>query len=133
MTDITLDNRGTKLAASVYGAADAEPLLFLHGLSLCRDTWEEIALRLMSRHQVWTLDFRGHGHSDRASSYELADYISGAEKILGAIGRPTIIVGHSLGGCVAGVLAQGGHTNVCRTHHPQWAELPAIISAQGIY
>jgi hypothetical protein len=33
MTDITIDNDGTKLAASIYGPADADPILFLHGLS----------------------------------------------------------------------------------------------------
>lgn len=112
MTDITLDNRGTRLALSVYGAADAEPILFLHGISMSRDTWEEIALRLMNRYQVWTLDFRGHGHSGHASSYEGADYMSDAETALAAIGRPAIVVGHSLGGCVAGMLAQGGGNNV---------------------
>jgi pimeloyl-ACP methyl ester carboxylesterase len=112
MTDITIDNNGTKLAASTYGSADAEPILFLHGISNCRDTWEEIAQRLTSRHNVWTLDFRGHGHSDHASSYELADYVSDAAAVLAAIGRPTIVVGHSLGGCVAGALAQAPHPNL---------------------
>jgi pimeloyl-ACP methyl ester carboxylesterase len=112
VTDLTLDNGAIKLAVSVYGVAGAEAVLFLHGLSQCRDTWEEIALRLMSRYQVWTLDFRGHGHSDRAPNYELAGYISDAETVLEAIGRPAIVVGHSLGGCVAGVLAQRGHANV---------------------
>jgi pimeloyl-ACP methyl ester carboxylesterase len=112
MTDITLDNKGIKLAASVHGPADGEPILFLHGLSLSRDTWEEIAEQQKKRHRVWTLDFRGHGHSDRAASYELADYVSDAETVLAEIGRPAVIVGHSLGGCVAGVLAQRGHANV---------------------
>jgi pimeloyl-ACP methyl ester carboxylesterase len=112
VTDITLDNNGIKLAASIYGPADGEPILFLHGISLSRDTWQEIADQLKARHQVWTLDFRGHGHSDRASSYELADYVSDAKTVLAEIGRPTIIVGHSLGGCVAGVLAQSGDANV---------------------
>lgn len=112
MTDITLDNKGVKLAVSVHGQTDSEPILFLHGMSLSRDTWEEIAERLKNRHRVWTLDFRGHGHSDRASSYELADYVSDAETVLAAIERPAVIVGHSLGGCVAGVLAHSGHANV---------------------
>ncbi|MGP8120068.1 MAG: alpha/beta fold hydrolase [Xanthobacteraceae bacterium] len=112
MTDITLDNSGTRLALSVYGAAEAEPVLFLHGISMSRDTWEEIALRLMNRYQVWTLDFRGHGHSGHASSYEAADYTSDAETALAAIGRPAVVVGHSLGGCVAGMLAQGSNSNV---------------------
>jgi len=106
VTDLTLSNNGTKLAASFYGPADAVPILFLHGISMSRDTWEEIAFRLMGRYQVWTLDFRGHGHSGQASSYQLADYVSDADTALAAIGRPAIVVGHSLGGCVAGVLAQ---------------------------
>ncbi|MFB9266873.1 alpha/beta fold hydrolase [Bradyrhizobium erythrophlei] len=112
MTDITLDNKGVKLAVSVHGPTDGEPILFLHGLSLSRDTWEEIAERLKDRYSVWTLDFRGHGHSDRAPSYELADYVSDAETVLAAIERPAVIVAHSLGGCVAGVLAQSGRANV---------------------
>ena len=112
LTDITLDNTGVGLAVSVDGPTDGEPILFLHGLSLSRDTWEEAAERFKERYQVWTLDFRGHGHSDRAPSYMLADYVSDAETVLAAIARPAVIVGHSLGGCVAGVLAQRGHANV---------------------
>jgi pimeloyl-ACP methyl ester carboxylesterase len=112
MTDITINNGGTRLAASTYGSADATPVLFLHGLALCRDTWDEMVAHLMDRYQIWTLDFRGHGHSGRASTYGLADYASDAEAALSAIGRPALVVGHSLGACVAGVLAQKPHPNV---------------------
>ena len=55
---------------------------------------------------MWTLDFRGHGHSDHAAAYDFGGYVSDANVALGAIGRRAAIVGHSLGGCVAGVLAQ---------------------------
>ena len=82
------------------------------GLAQSRDTWEELAFRLMSRYQVWTLDLRGHGHSDRASNYDLTSFVSDAEIVLEAIRQPTIVVGHSLGGCIAGVLAQRGHPNL---------------------
>ncbi len=112
MTDLTLDNDGVRLAASVDGPTAGEPILFLHGLSLSRDTWQDIGSRLSDRYRIWTLDFRGHGHSDRATSYELAGYVSDAKAALAAIGRPAVIVGHSLGGCVAGVLAQSGDANV---------------------
>ena len=78
MTDLTLVNRSLKLAASVHGAENAPPLLFLHGLALSRDTWEEGVARLGQSFQVWTLDFRGHGHSDYAAGYALADYVSDA-------------------------------------------------------
>ncbi len=106
MTDITIANSNIKLAASVYGPPAAAPILFLHGISLSRDTWEEIEQRLSPTYRAWTLDFRGHGHSDRSSQYKFADYVSDAEAALAAIGQPAIVVGHSLGGCVAGVLAQ---------------------------
>ena len=112
MTDITLNNGDIKLAASIHGSASGEPVLFLHGLSMSRDTWNEIATRLGDRYQAWTLDFRGHGHSARASSYKIADYIADAQAALAAIGRRTVVVGHSLGAVVAGALAQGPHPNV---------------------
>jgi pimeloyl-ACP methyl ester carboxylesterase len=85
---------------------NAPPILFLHGVSLSRDSWDEIKDRLMSRYCVWVLDFRGHGHSDRAPNYDLSGYVSDAETALAAIGRSAIVVGHSLGACVAGVLGQ---------------------------
>jgi pimeloyl-ACP methyl ester carboxylesterase len=90
---------------------NAPPILFLHGATLSRDSWDEIKDRLMSRCCVWTLDFRGHGHSDRAPNYDLSGFVSDAETALVAIGCPAIVVGHSLGACVAGVLGQS-HPNV---------------------
>jgi pimeloyl-ACP methyl ester carboxylesterase len=112
MTDLTLLNGALKLAASVYGRPDRPPLLFLHGLGLSRDSWEEGAQRMMDRYQIWTLDFRGHGHSDHAETYDLECYQSDAKVALAAIARPTLIAGHSLGGVVAGLLAQSGDPNV---------------------
>lgn len=50
MTDITIANGPVKLAASVYRSPAAEPILFLHGVSHSRDTWEEIAQRLSSKY-----------------------------------------------------------------------------------
>jgi pimeloyl-ACP methyl ester carboxylesterase len=106
MTDVTLLNNKMRLAASVHGRMDATPILLLHGITMSRDTWDEITHRLLDRYCVWTIDFRGHGHSDRASNYNLAGYVSDAEAALAAIGRPAIVVGHSLGACVAGVIGQ---------------------------
>ena len=123
MTDVTLSNGSLRLAASVYGRRDGPPLLFLHGLGQSRDTWEEGAHRLMDRYQVWTLDFRGHGHSDHVgTSYDLEGYRSDAVVALAAIARPTLIVGHSLGGVVAGLAAQTGDPKVRAVYleDPPW-------------
>lgn len=114
MIDITIDNNGVALAASQFGAASAPPVLFLHGIGNARDTWYGWASQLADRHRVITLDFRGHGHSARASRYHLADYVSDAEAAVAWIGEPTLVVGHSLGGTVAGRLAQCDHPFVRR-------------------
>jgi pimeloyl-ACP methyl ester carboxylesterase len=109
MTDLDVRNGDLRLAASVFGSADRPAVLLLHGLSASRDTWEEAVRRLDDRFQVWTVDFRGHGHSDRAGSYLIADYASDAEAVIDLIGRPTVVAGHSLGAVTAGVLAQRPH------------------------
>lgn len=106
MNDLTIENAGLALAASVYGRPDAPPVLLLHGISNSRDVWYDWAVELGDRYRVYTLDFRGHGHSGRADRYAVADYVSDAEAVLAAIGSPTRVVGHSLGGVVAGALAQ---------------------------
>lgn len=109
MTDLDIRNGDLRLAASVYGRAEHPPVLLLHGLSNARDTWAETVDRLQDRFEVWTLDFRGHGHSDRADRYLIADYVTDAEAALEAIGRPAVVVGHSLGAVTAGALAQQPH------------------------
>ncbi|MEZ5893848.1 MAG: alpha/beta hydrolase [Parvularculaceae bacterium] len=109
MTDLTIRNGAINLAASVHGPEGAPDVVFLHGISQSRDTWEETVARLKDRYRCWTLDFRGHGHSDRAESYLINDYVSDAAALLDMIGRSAIVIGHSLGGAVGAVLAQGPH------------------------
>lgn len=112
--DLTIVNGDVALAASVFGALDAPPVLLLHGIGNARDGWFDWAQRLADRARVYTLDFRGHGHSSHATRYHLADYVADAEAVLAHIAEPTLVVGHSLGGLVAGRLAQHGHPLVRR-------------------
>ncbi len=109
MTDLTIKNGSLDLAASVFGPGDAPDVLCLHGIAGARDTWAETASRLGGRFRVWTLDFRGHGHSDRAEDYLVGDYASDAAAALHFIHKPTIVVSHSLGAVAAAYLAQSPH------------------------
>jgi pimeloyl-ACP methyl ester carboxylesterase len=112
MNDLTIDHAGLPLAVSLYGHRDAPPVLLLHGLSNSRDVWYDWAVELSDRYRVFALDFRGHGHSGRADRYDIGDYVSDALATLDVIGAPTRVVGHSLGGVVAGALAQTDHALV---------------------
>jgi pimeloyl-ACP methyl ester carboxylesterase len=114
MNDVTLPCGTVALAASVYGPAEAPPVLLLHGLGNARDVWFHWAMRLADRYRVLALDFRGHGHSARAPRYALTDFVADAEAALAWLGRPTCVVGHSLGGTVAGALSVAGHPLAAR-------------------
>ncbi len=108
--DVRIDNGGVSLACTRTGNPEGPPVLFLHGITSCRDSWLESTERIGDRFDCWVLDFRGHGDSDRAPGhYLLADYASDAGAVLATIGRPTIVVGHSLGGMTAAHLGHEGH------------------------
>lgn len=106
MTDLTLRREGRRLALGVEGPADAPPVLFLHGLTMSRDTWQETVAALVPRYRCWTLDLRGHGHSDPADTYGFGDYMADVRAVLELVGAPPFVVGHSLGGALGGALAQ---------------------------
>ena len=111
MDRIELLNGATKLVVTATGTGD--DVLFLHGLSSSSRTWKPIVDTLAGMYQCWTLDFRGHGESDRApGTYRIVDYASDAVTVLDHIGRPTVLVGHSLGGITAAHVAADGHSSV---------------------
>jgi len=72
----------------------------VHGLGADGETWRPLVDRLLAsgEHTVTTLDLRGHGASDRSTSYRLDEFADDVAEAL-----PTgldAVVGHSLGGAV---------------------------------
>jgi pimeloyl-ACP methyl ester carboxylesterase len=96
------------LASHIDGIAGGQPVLLLHGLSGASCTYDEVVNNLDPGLEIHRLDFRGHGDSGRASgTYDVphmaADVVAYINQV---IGRPVFLVGHSLGGVVAHVIAQ---------------------------
>jgi len=81
------------------GIASGEPLLLLHGVIRRWQTYLPLWPMLSQRWQLFVPDQRGHGRSPRALTYLVTDYIDDAVAILEAIGKPTVVYGHSLAGC----------------------------------
>lgn len=100
---------GPTLRCAESGAADGEPVLFLHGYS---DHWRSVAPILPflpPSLRVVAPDQRGHGGSERPDgSYELSLLTADAVALMDALGiaRATV-VGHSMGSLVAQRLAVG--------------------------
>lgn len=101
----TFDRQGISLGYDDAGSGPA--ILFLHGLSMSRDTWARFVPELEERFRVVRLDQRGHGESAHAGEYILDNYIGDAVAFLEEVVRePCLLVGHSLGGVVAHGVAQ---------------------------
>ena len=96
-----------KIAANVYGRAGAMPLLLLHGARSDKSTWAALAPTFASSHRVYAVDLRGFGDSGRPGAYSCALMRDDMLELLDLIGAEKAdVVGHSMGGSVAWLIAQ---------------------------
>ncbi|MET9919301.1 alpha/beta fold hydrolase [Streptomyces sp. NPDC006435] len=102
----SVDVGGVRLAYRVSGPPDAAPLVLLHALGENAGDWDAVAPVLARDHRVHALDLRGHGRSDRPGDYSLELMRADVSGFLEALGLDRVdLVGHSMGGVVAYLLA----------------------------
>ncbi|MGH2631378.1 MAG: alpha/beta fold hydrolase [Actinomycetota bacterium] len=89
------------------GADNGPPLVLLHGGSLRWQAWRWVIDTLAARTHAFAPDLRGHGLSTwTPGSYRLFDYADDIAAFLERVVRePAILLGHSLGGEVALIVA----------------------------
>lgn len=92
----------------VDGPADGVPIVLLHGVTVSAEEFGWLVPRLAEHHRVVRFDFRGHGDSDRVATgrYPGPGFVADAVAVLEEVGRPALLLGHSLGGVVALAIAQ---------------------------
>jgi pimeloyl-ACP methyl ester carboxylesterase len=84
----------------------APPILCLHGVTRRWQSFLPLIPALALRWQVYALDQRGHGQSERGEGYFAIDYAPDAVSFVrDEIERPAIVYGHSLGAMVAAAVA----------------------------
>ncbi|MEU0005581.1 alpha/beta hydrolase [Streptomyces sp. NPDC006314] len=105
-----IEASGTTLACRTWGPADAPPVLLLHCRGADGADWTRIAERLAAPprpRRVYAPDLRGHGQSDWPGDYSAETMSEDIRALLAALGLDSAdVVGHSLGGLVAYLLAQ---------------------------
>lgn len=90
---------GTAIAFERTG--HGPPLVLLHGTGRDRSYWAR-SLPALARHAtVYAIDRRGRGGSGDADRYALEREVEDVLAVLGAIGEPAHLLGHSYGGIVA--------------------------------
>lgn len=129
---VRLAGAGVQLAADAMGPEEGTPVLFLHGGGQTRQSWGAALPRLAAQgYRAITVDLRGHGDSDwsRAGDYTLRHYAEDLHAVLDGIGRPTIVVGASLGG-LAAMLA--GAADPARIRAMILVDIAAKLNAEGL-
>ncbi len=84
-----------------WGAADAPPIVLLHGGHQSCHSWDLVSLHLAQKYRVLALDQRGHGDSEWARDLDYSNHTMSrdAEAFIAAMGlRRPILMGHSMGG-----------------------------------
>jgi pimeloyl-ACP methyl ester carboxylesterase len=78
------------------------PVLFLHGYIDSAHSFKALIESFSPARNTYSIDFRGHGSSEPAASYTIADLAGDAIAFLErVVGGPAHVVGHSLGSIVA--------------------------------
>lgn len=104
---------GLRLLCRQWGRADADPVLFLHGLRGFSGTWRHVAAALSREYRIIAYDQRGRGESDwdPLCNYYTDAYLGDLETVVDRLAlRRFALVGHSMGGTTAYVYAD---------HHPE--------------
>ncbi|MFI5973303.1 alpha/beta fold hydrolase [Streptomyces sp. NPDC051452] len=113
----TVEANGITLAVRAWGPADAPPVVLLHCRGADGADWTRIAERLAAPprpRRVYAPDLRGHGRSAWPGDYTAETMSDDVHALMAALGIDGAdVVGHSLGGLVAYLLAQR-HPGVVR-------------------
>lgn len=93
------------LSLTRHGGGPATPLLIAHGLFGSGRNWGVIARRLGEGRQVLAVDMRNHGDSPWSDRHDYPAMAEDLAEVMAAEGGRVDVLGHSMGGKAAMVLA----------------------------
>lgn len=98
--------QGGMLNTITHGSATGQPpLLIAHGLYGSARNWGVIAKRLSDERLVVAVDMRNHGDSPRTDSHTYPELAEDLAEVIAAHGGQMDVIGHSMGGKAAMMLA----------------------------
>jgi pimeloyl-ACP methyl ester carboxylesterase len=110
-----VDAGGLRLAYRTWGDPSAPPLVLLHALGEDSSDWDDVATAFAGRWRVYAPDLRGHGRTAWPGVYSLELMRDDVIGLLDALGLARVdLIGHSMGGIVAYLVAQSQPERVNR-------------------
>jgi pimeloyl-ACP methyl ester carboxylesterase len=95
-----------QLNAIVHGQpTDRPPLVVAHGLFGSARNWGAVGRRLAAERQVVAVDMRNHGDSPRSPKHGYEEMAGDLAETIAGLGGQADVLGHSMGGKAAMVLA----------------------------
>lgn len=110
-----LAGEGVRLTCRLWGEPGAPAMVLLHALGKQASSWDQVVPRFSAQYRVVALDLRGHGASDWPGTYSfelMRDDVIGVLDDFGL--RDVVLVGHSMGGTVAYLVAQAQPDRIAR-------------------
>ncbi|MEO6699998.1 MAG: alpha/beta fold hydrolase [Jatrophihabitantaceae bacterium] len=103
--DVTVAS--VRLACYLSGPPGGPALVLLHALGEQATSWDDVRAALDQQYRVLALDLRGHGASDWPGEYSFELMYQDVLGVLDELGLGQVsLVGHSMGGSVAYLIAQ---------------------------
>lgn len=107
-------------------AASGTPILHVHGFTGMKENWLPLMAAMGPGFRQYAPDLPGWGESERRDGAD-PGYAAQAERLAGfidtVIGAPVILIGHSMGGGIAAVLA---------ARHPDKVRRLVLMNAAGV-
>ena len=105
----------------------ASTIVMLHGFTGSKENWYPLAERLRGRYRLRIPDLPGWGQSQRREGQDYG-FVAQAERVAAFIGRvspgePVVLLGHSMGGGIAALVA---------ARYPQRVARVGLLDAAGV-
>jgi len=104
--------------------------VFLHGYACSSRDWVPVVDHLGGHHLL--VDFPAHGTRSSTAPAGFSALVDGVAALLAALGRPTVLVGHSMGGMVA-IAVAAAHPGLMKgmVLADAFPYLPAVVEVFG--
>ncbi|MES2858839.1 MAG: alpha/beta hydrolase [Pseudomonadota bacterium] len=115
------------VARSDAGSPEAATVVMLHGFTGSKENWYPLAAQLRGRYRILIPDLPGWGASERKPDDDYG-FVAQAERVADFIralspGAPVVLLGHSMGGGIAALVA---------ARHPELVAKVGLLDAAGV-
>lgn len=127
LAEVSVAGHRWRYASGEGQAADAPPVVMLHGFTGGKENWYPLARALRGRYRLLIPDLPGWGESERRTDavYGFPEQADRVAAFIAALSpeRPVVLLGHSMGGGIAALVA---------ARHPQRVAKVGLLGAAGV-